>query len=73
MNTSLSFLDLELFENDGEMLESQVHRNKNQLLKYLNKESTHTKSTFKAIPNGVLNRLEKITSIKDENVRISND
>ena len=33
----------------------------------MNKESTHTKATFKAIPNGVLNRLAKLTSITEEN------
>ena len=55
------FLDLELFWDDSGRLEFQVHEKKNQLLKYMNKESTHTKATFKAIPNGVLNRLAKLT------------
>ena len=61
------FLDLELFWNNSRKLELKVHRKKNQLLKYLNRESTHTKATFKAIPNGVLNRLAKIASRTDEN------
>ena len=36
----------------------------------MNKESTHTKSTFKAIPNGVLNILEKLTSNMEENSKM---
>ena len=42
-----------------------------QLLKYLNKEITHTKATFKVIPNGVLNRLAKPTSRTEENAKMS--
>ena len=34
----------------------------NQKLKYLNADSTHLPSTFRAIPSGVLNRLSKLTS-----------
>ena len=64
-------LELELFWDDSGRLEFQVHRKKNQLLKYLNKESTHTKATFKAIPNGVLNRLAKLTSITEEYANMS--
>ena len=65
------FLDLELFWNNSRKLELKVHQKKNQLLKYLNRESTHTKATFKAIPNGVLNRLAKITSGTEENANMS--
>ena len=65
------FLDLEFFWGDSGKLEIQIHRNKNQLLKYLNKESTHTKATFKAIPNGVLNRLAKLTSRIEEKSSMS--
>ena len=53
------------------MLELQFHRKKNQLLKYLNKESTHTKATFKAILNWVRKRLAKLTSRTEENAKIS--
>ena len=70
-NKVISFLDLELFWDDSGRLEFQVHRNKNQLLKYLNKESTHTKATFKAIPNGVLNRLAKLTSRTEKNAKMT--
>ena len=45
------FLDLELFWDDSGRLEFQVHQNKYQLLKYLNKEGTHKKAAFKAILN----------------------
>ena len=65
------FLDLELFWDKSGNLEFQVHWEKNQLLKYLNKESTHTKAKFKVIPNGVLNRLTKLTSGTEENAKMS--
>ena len=41
------------------------------MLKYLNKESTHTKATFKLIPDGVLDRLANITSIIEDNSKMS--
>ena len=65
------FLDIELFWDDSRKLEFQVHQKKNQLLNYLNKESTHTKATFKPIPNWVLNRLAKLASITEEKSNIS--
>ena len=65
------FLDLELFWDDNQKLEFQVHHKKNQLLKYLNKEITHTKDTFKAIPKGVLHRLAKLTSRIEKNTKMS--
>ena len=49
---------------------SQFHQKKNQLLKYLNKESTCTNATFIAIPSVVLNRLAKITSRTDANSKL---
>ena len=65
------FLDLELFWGNSGRLEFKVHQKKNQLLKYLNKESTQTKATFKAIPNRVLNGLAKLTSRTEENAKMS--
>ena len=56
-NKVFPFIDLEFFWDDSGRLEFQVHRKKKQLLKYLNKESTHTKATFKAIPNGVFKKI----------------
>ena len=70
-NKVFPFLDLEFFWDGSGRLEFQVHRKKNQLLKYLNKESTHTKSTFKAIPNRVLNRLAKLTSRTEKNSKMT--
>ena len=70
-NKVFPFLDLEFFWDDSGRLEFQVHRKKNQLLKYLNKKITHTKSTFKAIPNGVLNRLSKLASIIEKNAKMN--
>ena len=65
------FSVLEFLWDDCGKLESQVHRKKNQLLKYLNKEITHTEATLKAIPNGVLNRLAKLTPRTEENAKMS--
>ena len=65
------FLDLELFWGDSGKLEFQIHRKKNQLLKYLNKEITHMKATFKAIPNGLLKILAKLTSRTEQNAKMS--
>ena len=62
MEKSFPLLVPDSFYYKSVKLEFQAHQKKNQLIKYLNKESTRTKATFKAISNGVLNRLEKITS-----------
>ena len=70
---SFPLIDLELFWDDSERLEYQVHQKKNQLLKYLNKERTHTKVTFRATPNGFLNRLAKLISILEENSNMGNN
>ena len=41
-----------------------VFRENGKQLKYVGKESTHRPGTLRAIPLGVLNRLDKITSRK---------
>ena len=56
------YLDMEMRWNEKEELRFQVHMKPNQKLKYLNNDSTHTQVTFKAILNGVLGRLNKLTS-----------
>ena len=43
----------------------------NQQLKYLNNDSTHTFSCFKAIPNGVYNRLAKLTTMTEDNANMT--
>ena len=50
-----------------EELKFKVHLKENQLLKYLNKGSTHTNATFHSIPSGVLRRLSSLTSATPEN------
>ena len=52
-------------------LEVQANQKKNQLLNYLDKESTHKKDTFNAIPNGVLKIVSKLTSITEEKAKMS--
>ena len=56
------YLDMEMLWNDRGKLVFQVHLKPNQKLKYLNEDSTHLPSTFRAIPAGVLNRLSSLTS-----------
>ena len=47
------YLNIEFFWNADEELEYQVHRTPNKKLKYLNTGSTHTNTTFSAIPSGI--------------------
>ena len=60
---------MELFwdEFDNNKLAFQIHRKRNQRLKYLNNGSSHTPSTYKAIPQGVCQRLTKLTTVSDDN------
>ena len=53
---------MEIYWNDEDKLECKVHVKENQALKYLNLGSCHTHNCFTAIPNGVFNRLTKLTS-----------
>jgi GIY-YIG catalytic domain len=60
---SFPYLDMELYwggPNDN--LQFRVHLKPNQQLKYLNRDSVHTKACFKAIPTGVYTRLAKLTT-----------
>jgi hypothetical protein len=59
------YLDMELFWAASGDLLFQVHLKENQLLKYLNRGSTHSKAVFKAIPYGVLGRLARLTSVTE--------
>ena len=56
------YLDMEMSWNKSNELIFRVHLKPNQKLKYMNSDSTHLPSTFKAIPQGVLARLGKLTS-----------
>ena len=60
--THVLYLDMEIHWNVRDKLKFQVRMKSNQKLKYLNKDSTHLSSVFKAIPKGVFNILVKITS-----------
>ena len=61
------YLDMELcWSPEGELIFG-VHLKPNQALKYLNAESSHTASVFKAVPHGVIDRLAKLTTITDSN------
>ena len=51
-----------MYWNQRGELRFQVHLKPNQKLKYLNSDSTHLPSTFRAIQSGVLNRLSSLTS-----------
>ena len=53
---------MKMHSNLSRELKFRVHLKPNQKLKYLNHDSTHSPSTFRAIPSGVLNRLSKLTS-----------
>ena len=56
------FLDLGFFWGTRDEFNIQDHYNPNNILKYLSGESVHTKATSKAAPNGIINRLTKLTS-----------
>lgn len=60
------YLDLEMYWRNDE-LQFRVHLKPNQVLKYLNRDSAHTKATFNAIPHGVLRRLACLTSVNEDN------
>jgi len=65
-NDAFPYLDLEMYWRNDE-LQFRVHLKPNQVLKYLNKDSAHTKATFQAIPHGVLRRLTSLTSVHEDN------
>ena len=65
-SAAFPYLDMELYWLNAS-LEFRVHLKPNQLLKYLNKGSTHTAACFKAIPSGVARRLVSLTSLTEEN------
>ena len=48
---------------EGDLQFSGIGKN-GQQLKYAGKESTHTHSTLRAIPSGVMNHISKLTSQK---------
>ena len=63
-NDKFPFLDMKMSWSPEGNLQFGVFRKNGQQLKYVGKEITHTPSTLRAIPSGVLNRLAKLTSRK---------
>ena len=63
-NNELPFLDMKMSWSPEGDLQFGVFRKKGQQLNYVGKEITHTPGTLRAIPSGVLNRLDKLTSRK---------
>ena len=63
---AFTYLDMELKWKE-EQLHFGVHLKQNQLLKYLTQGSMHTKACYRAIPEGVYNRLGKLTTLTEEN------
>ena len=63
MNDEFPCLDMKMSWCPEGDLQFGVFRKKEQQLKYVGQESTHTPGTLRAIPFGVLNRLAKLTSI----------
>eukprot|EP00957_Ditylum_brightwellii_P156211 11890009-Ditylum_brightwellii.AAC.1 len=64
-NTAFPYLDIKFYwaKND---LHFALYNKKNQQIKYVNKESCHRASVFKAILVGVFTRLGQLTSKTDE-------
>ena len=67
------FLDMKmLWDNEGD-LKFEVYRKKGQALKYVDKQSLHRQSVFKSISKGVFTRLIRLTSVTDENKKLTLD
>eukprot|EP00957_Ditylum_brightwellii_P111982 8539651-Ditylum_brightwellii.AAC.1 len=63
---SFSYLDMQLSWN-GEELYFSVYSKKNQTIKYVNKDSCHCNSIFKAVPTGVFTCLGRLTLLTESN------
>jgi hypothetical protein len=61
-----TFLDMEMHWSPEGHLQFRVHLKENQVLKYLNRRSTHTDTCFAAIPTGVMKRLASLTTRTEE-------
>ena len=59
------YLDMEMKWKDNDLCFG-VHVKPNQQIQYLNYGSMHTNACLKAIPEGVFNRLGKLTTVTDE-------
>ena len=61
-----SFLDINMSWSPEGDLKFEIFREKEQQFNCVGKDSTQTQSTLRAIPTGVLNSLEKLTSLKPD-------
>jgi hypothetical protein len=60
------YLDMQLSWRQDNLYFS-VYSKENQTIKYVNKESCHRQSVFKAVPAGVFTRLGRLTSVTKDN------
>ena len=67
------YLDIEMRWDENDDLKFGIYMKENQVIKYLNAGSQHTKSCFKAIPSGVFKRLTKLTTITNESKNLTMD
>jgi hypothetical protein len=58
---------MEMIWSMNGILNFRVHLKPNQMLKYLNNGSAHTRACLRAIPTGVCGRLAKLTTLNDTN------
>jgi hypothetical protein len=70
VNTDMTFpfLDIEFYWDASNFLATRVFLKPNQRIKYLSAHSDHTRSCIKAVPNRVLQRLTKLTSVGSKNI-----
>ena len=63
---TFTYLKLEIFWNDEEILVFKVYLKANQNMKYINKSCIQMNTTFKATPIVIFNRLAKVTLRTEE-------
>ncbi len=71
--SAFPYLDMEWYWHQNKTLCTRVHLKANQQLLYLNRGSSHSSSCFRAIPRGVCHRLARLTSVTEENKRMTLD
>eukprot|EP00957_Ditylum_brightwellii_P120209 9172657-Ditylum_brightwellii.AAC.1 len=64
--SAFPYLDMQLLWKDEELYFS-VYSKKNQMIKYVNKESCHCNLVFKAVPVGLFTCLRSLTSLTESN------
>jgi hypothetical protein len=64
--TTFCFLTMEMYWSPEGNLQFRVHLKENQVLKYLNRGSTHTEACFAAVPTGVMKRPASLITRTDK-------